>query len=280
MDELVCGLKISYPRLPHPKIGWLTGSCAFPVNRIKELHKVTVRIPPDNEKSNLIRIEGDPQGVQEAKKELLELASRMVSRNPIECRHSGSPTGAPLNTLSPPAGERAYKGPDHRTAFSQSNHRPKRGKDQRSARQIPRGQSGRLHVCLKINIPVCWTNTVVLFCFQVIINFPDPAQKSDIVQLRGPRNEVEKCAKFMQKIVAEMVNVVSLDFQVPLWWVCLCVLTSRNICPGGEQLLRLSPHLQAVPQEHHRERRIEHQEGAASFPRSKSSSFDVEFFFF
>lgn len=51
---------------------------SFPVNRIKELHKVTVRIPPDNEKSNLIRIEGDPQGVQEAKKELLELAARMV----------------------------------------------------------------------------------------------------------------------------------------------------------------------------------------------------------
>lgn len=39
---------------------------------------MTVRIPPDNEKSNLIRIEGDPQGVQEAKKELLDLASRMV----------------------------------------------------------------------------------------------------------------------------------------------------------------------------------------------------------
>lgn len=41
---------------------------------------MSVRIPPDNEKSNLIRIEGDPQGVQQAKKELLELASRMVSR--------------------------------------------------------------------------------------------------------------------------------------------------------------------------------------------------------
>lgn len=38
-----------------------------------------MRIPPDNEKSHLIRIEGDPQGVQEASKELLELASRMVS---------------------------------------------------------------------------------------------------------------------------------------------------------------------------------------------------------
>ena len=43
------------------------------------------------------------------------------------------------------------------------------------------------------------------YVFQVIINFPDPAQKSDIVQLRGPRTEVEKCSKFMQKIVAEMV---------------------------------------------------------------------------
>lgn len=45
-----------------------------------------------------------------------------------------------------------------------------------------------------------------LICFQVIINFPDPAQKSDIVQLRGPKNEVEKCAKFLQKIIADLVR--------------------------------------------------------------------------
>lgn len=65
----------------------------FVVNRIKEQYKVTVRIPPDNEKSNLIRIEGDPQGVQEAKKELLELASRMVSTpNPLQFK-------APLRDL-------------------------------------------------------------------------------------------------------------------------------------------------------------------------------------
>lgn len=40
---------------------------------------MSVRIPQDSEKSSHIRIEGDPQGVQQAKKELLELASRMVS---------------------------------------------------------------------------------------------------------------------------------------------------------------------------------------------------------
>ena len=68
----------------------LIGKAGVNINRIKDLYKVTVRIPPDNEKNNLIRIEGDPQGVQEAKKELLELASRMENERtkdlPIEQR--------------------------------------------------------------------------------------------------------------------------------------------------------------------------------------------------
>lgn len=59
----------------------LFSSLVLAVNRIKEQHKVSVRIPPDNEKSNLIRIEGDPQGVQLARKELLEMAARMVRKH-------------------------------------------------------------------------------------------------------------------------------------------------------------------------------------------------------
>lgn len=46
----------------------------------------------------------------------------------------------------------------------------------------------------------------------------------------------------------------------------LCGMTGdcRHSCSsGGEQLLDLGSDLQAVPQEHHRERRREHQEGAA-----------------
>lgn len=99
------------------------------VNRIKEVHKVTVRIPPDNEKSNLIRIEGDPQGVQEAKKELLELASRMVSSSfSLEAKFC---KWFPVMSLIAwfHVGERAYKGLDHRTTFSQGHHWPKRGED-------------------------------------------------------------------------------------------------------------------------------------------------------
>ncbi|KAM9384852.1 high density lipoprotein binding protein a isoform 2-T2 [Pholidichthys leucotaenia] len=140
----------------------LIGKGGVNINRIKEVHKVTVRIPPDNEKSNLIRIEGDPQGVQEAKKELLELALRMENERTkdliIEQRF-------------------------HRAIIGQKGEKIKEVRD-----KFP----------------------------DVIINFPDPAQKSDIVQLRGPRTEVEKCSKFMQKIVAEMVEN-SYSVSVPIF---------------------------------------------------------------
>ncbi|XP_016089595.1 vigilin-like [Sinocyclocheilus grahami] len=136
----------------------LIGKGGANINRIKEHHKVSVRIPPDNEKSNLIRIEGDPQGVQEAKKELLELASRMENERTkdmiIEQRF-------------------------HRAIIGQKGEKVKEIRD-----KFP----------------------------EVIINFPDPMQKSDIVQLRGPRTEVEKCTKFMQKVVAEMVFQVDVRF--------------------------------------------------------------------
>lgn len=49
------------------------------VNRIKEQYKVSVRIPQDSERSNLVRIEGDPKGVQLARRELIEMVQRMVS---------------------------------------------------------------------------------------------------------------------------------------------------------------------------------------------------------
>ena len=48
------------------------------VTRIKNDMGVSIRIPPDNEKSNIIRIEGNPEGVALAKKELLDMVTKMV----------------------------------------------------------------------------------------------------------------------------------------------------------------------------------------------------------
>ncbi|KAM5228548.1 vigilin isoform 2-T2 [Ctenodactylus gundi] len=140
----------------------LIGKSGANINRIKDQYKVSVRIPPDSDKSNLIRIEGDPQGVQQAKRELLELASRMENERTkdliIEQRF-------------------------HRTIIGQKGERIREIRD-----KFP----------------------------EVIINFPDPAQKSDIVQLRGPKNEVEKCTKYMQKMVADLVEN-SYSISVPIF---------------------------------------------------------------
>lgn len=51
---------------------------AFAVSRIKTETGTSIIIPPDTERSDCIRIEGDPVGVKAAKNMLLELASKMV----------------------------------------------------------------------------------------------------------------------------------------------------------------------------------------------------------
>ena len=49
------------------------------VNKIKTETGTSIIIPPDEEKSDVIRIEGDPKGVAAAKTMLLDMAAKMVS---------------------------------------------------------------------------------------------------------------------------------------------------------------------------------------------------------
>ncbi|RVE60522.1 hypothetical protein OJAV_G00181790 [Oryzias javanicus] len=140
----------------------LIGKSGANINRIKEQYKVSVRIPQDSERSNLIRIEGDPKGVQLARRELIEMVQRMENERTKDL-----------------IVEQKF----HRTIIGQKGEKIKEVRD-----KFP----------------------------EVIINFPDPSQKSDIVQLRGPKNEVEKCAKFLQKIIAELIEN-SFSLSVPIF---------------------------------------------------------------
>ncbi|XP_049320600.1 vigilin [Astyanax mexicanus] len=140
----------------------LIGKNGANINRIKEQYKVSVRIPQDSDRCGLVRIEGDPQGVQLARRELVDMAQRMENERTkdliIEQRF-------------------------HRTIIGQKGEKIKEVRD-----KFP----------------------------EVIINFPDQSQKSDIVQLRGPKNEVEKCAKFLQKLLVELVES-SYSISVPIF---------------------------------------------------------------
>ncbi|CAL1590915.1 unnamed protein product [Knipowitschia caucasica] len=140
----------------------LIGKNGVNINRIKEQYKVSVRIPQDSERSGLVRIEGDPKGVQLARRELIEMVQRMENERTKDL-----------------IVEQKY----HRTIIGQKGEKIKEVRD-----KFP----------------------------EVIINFPDPAQKSDIVQLRGPKNEVEKCAKFLQKVIADLIEN-SFSLSVPIF---------------------------------------------------------------
>lgn len=162
VNELIARMDFTEITIDHRFHRHLIGKSGANINRIKEQYKVSVRIPPDTEKSNLVRIEGDPQGVQHAKAELLELASRMENERTKDLII-----------------EQKY----HRTIIGQKGERVREIRD-----KFP----------------------------EVIINFPDPNHKSDIVQLRGPKNEVEKCAKYMQKMMVDLVEN-SYSLSVPIF---------------------------------------------------------------
>uniref|UniRef100_A0A672LX40 Vigilin n=1 Tax=Sinocyclocheilus grahami TaxID=75366 RepID=A0A672LX40_SINGR len=139
----------------------LIGKNGANINRVKEQYKVSVRIPQDSERCGLVRIEGDPQGVQLARKELMDMAQRMENERTKDL---------------------IIEHKFHRTIIGQKGEKIKEVRD-----KFP----------------------------EVIIIFPDQQQKSDIVQLRGPKNEVEKCVKFLQKLIAELVES-SFSVSVPI----------------------------------------------------------------
>ncbi len=56
----------------------IIGKSGANVGRIKDETGVSIRIPPDNENSNIIRIEGSPEGVATAKQELQQMVYKMV----------------------------------------------------------------------------------------------------------------------------------------------------------------------------------------------------------
>ena len=53
----------------------------FKVARIKKETGVSIRIPPDDSNSDIIRIEGSPEGVSKAKVELIEMVEKMVNNH-------------------------------------------------------------------------------------------------------------------------------------------------------------------------------------------------------
>lgn len=51
---------------------------------------------------------------------------------------------------------------------------------------------------------------------QVQIYFPGPGDRNDIVKVRGPKEDVDKCARYLEKLVKEL-NESSYQIEVPIY---------------------------------------------------------------
>ncbi|KAH0623971.1 hypothetical protein JD844_007202 [Phrynosoma platyrhinos] len=212
----------------------LIGKSGANINRIKDQYKVSVRIPPDNEKSNLIRIEGDPQGVQEAKRELLELASRMENERTkdliIDQKFHRTIIGQKGERIRDtrdkfPEVENSYSisvpifKQFHKNIIGKGGANIKKIREECNTKiDLPAENSNSETIAniaeVEVSIPAKLHNSLIGAkgrfirsimeeCGGVHIHFPTEGSGSDTVTIRGPAQDVEKAKKQLLQLAEE-----------------------------------------------------------------------------
>lgn len=143
----------------HPHIIGKNGSN---VNRIKTETGTSILIPSNNEKSNVLRIEGSPKGVALAKAEILQMAKKLENEKTKDI------------------------------LIEQRFHRTIIGTKGEKIREI------------REKYP------------EVQISFPDAGKKSDIVNLRGPREDVDGVYTLLKKLNSELI-AANFRVEVPIF---------------------------------------------------------------
>ena len=127
----------------------IIGKAGSNINRIKDEMEVVINIE-EKDKLSTIRIEGSPEGVQKAQRELQEMIEKLENEKEMDAII-----------------------------------------DHRLFRSIIGAKGARIReIREKFN--------------QVVITFPNSSEKSDIVKIRGPKEDVDKCYKHLMKLVKEL----------------------------------------------------------------------------
>ncbi|KAG0729485.1 Vigilin [Chionoecetes opilio] len=121
------------------------------INRIRNDTGVLINIS-EADGSNLIRLEGSPDGVKQAKQELEELVTKMENEKERDIHI-----------------DQRF----HRTIIGTKGDKIKEIRD-------------------KFN--------------QVQISFPDPGDQSDLVKIRGPKDDVDGCHQYLKKMVRDLAE--------------------------------------------------------------------------
>jgi transcription antitermination factor NusA-like protein len=127
----------------------IIGKAGANINRIKDEIKVVINIE-EKDKLSTIRVEGSPEAVQKAQRELQDMIEKLENEKEKDVII-----------------------------------------DHRLFRTIIGAKGARIReIREKFN--------------QVVITFPNPSEKSDVVKIRGPKDDVDKCHKHLLKLVKEL----------------------------------------------------------------------------
>ncbi|KAF6209513.1 hypothetical protein GE061_015260 [Apolygus lucorum] len=194
----------------------------------QDLSKVHVQF---TEKEDKITIEGVPEEVEKAKTKLRELTAEMVDKltyatllvDPKYYKHIIGRNGANVNRLKEQTGVFI-----NISDADQNIIRIEGDKDGvAAAKQELEDMIAKMELEKEKDVIIDWKYHKLLIgqkgeaikdtkekFSQVLITFPPQEDKSDIVKLRGPKDDVDKCHKYLLKKVKEMVES-SYQIQIP-----------------------------------------------------------------
>ena len=76
---------------------------------------------------------------------------------------------------------------------------------------------------------------MLVFYVYLQVAFPEPGENKDIVSLRGPKEDVEKCANYLKKLGSELVKMVNAKLSIgdplPFLIVNLVMVVSTHCAP-------------------------------------------------
>ncbi|XP_055958186.1 vigilin [Patella vulgata] len=212
----------------------IIGKSGSNITKIKNSTGVSIQIPSDDEKSNIIRIEGNPEGVEEAKKQLHEMSTRMENEKSrditIEQRFHKTIIGAKGENIKeirdkfnqvqitfPEAGKKSavvtLRGPkndvDRSYKYLQHYHTELLESNYQAEVHIFKGFHKNIIGKGGANIRKIRDET------DTKIDLPSENSDSDVILITGKRENVENAKSQIEVIQKELANIKEVTVEIP-----------------------------------------------------------------
>merc|ERR1712223_1909307 len=212
----------------------IIGKGGSTVNELKQEADVMINIPDDRASSNCIRIEGNKDGVKQAKEELETLVSKMQNEREkdliIEARFHRQligPKGENIQKIREEFDAVQISFPDLGSKSDIVKLRGPRDDVEKCGRQLTKMYKELLENNYQVKVPIFKqfhkfiigksgaTIKDIRKDTNTKIDLPESGSDSDVITITGKKENVEKAQEKITSIQAEMANVVSVDLIIP-----------------------------------------------------------------